>query len=219
MNYTKTISKKYSLNRANYRSTNKDVVPLLNKVKLKSKVILDFGCGDGSDTEMFLKKGVKRIDGVDISQAMIAIAKQKYHGVKNVTFIKVRGIKLPFKNTSFDFVFSHFVLHYIKDTKKQFKEISRVMKRGATFIAVFNCLTTDIKKINKKVPMLLGRSTKKIKLTILSKAPEEIKIALKEASLKLVTLKPINNPDIKIDPKYHNKDKFKQTTVILVSRK
>lgn len=219
MHYTEAISKKYSSNRSTYRSTNKDVLPVLNKVKLKHEVMLDFGCGDGSDADMFLKKGVKRIEGVDTSQTMIVLAKQKYKEQKKTNFTKIRGSKLPFASSSFNFVFSHFVLHYINNLQKQFKEISRVMKKDSLFIAVFNCLTNDVKKINKKVPMVLGRGVRKIKLNILSKAPEEINIAVKEAGLKFVTFRVINNPDIKIDPTYPNKDKFKETTVILITKK
>jgi len=219
MKYTPTISKKYSSNRAKYRSTNKYTLPVVKKLSLKGKSVLDFGCGDGSDTEMFIKMNAKEIIGVDTSASMIALAKQKYKGIKEVRFTQTTGTKLSFKNSQFDFVFSHFVLHYIKDTKKKFIEIARVMKKGATFIAVFNCLTDDKKLVNKKVPLRLGEGANALTITILSKDPEDIKNDLKIAGFNVSKFLKISNPDAKIDSKYNNKNNFKGITILLVAKK
>ena len=41
---------------------------------LKNKKILDLGCGDGNMTEYFMKKGAKKVVGIDISKNMIDTA-------------------------------------------------------------------------------------------------------------------------------------------------
>lgn len=219
MKYTKIISKKYSANRTKYRSTNKYTIPLVKKANLKGRSVLDFGCGDGSDTEMFIKMKAKEIIGVDTSASMIVLAKKKYKGIKEVKFTQTKGIKLPLKSNHFDFVFSHFVLHYIKDTKKQFAEIAQVMKKGATFIAVFNCLTDDKKLINKKVPLRLGKGANVLVITILSKASEEIKSNLNAVGFEVIKFSKISNRDAKIDSAYRNSNKFKEETVLFLARK
>lgn len=219
MKYTKTISKKYSTNRTKYRSTNTYTLPVIKNINLKGKSVLDFGCGDGSDTEIFIKMKAKEITGVDTSASMIALAKQRYKGIKGIQFIQTNGGKPPLKNNQFDFVFSHFVLHYIKNTKKQFIEIAQVMKKGAIFIAVFNCLTGDKKLVNKKVPLRLGEGANALTITILSKDPEDIKNDLKIAGFNVSKFLKISNPDAKIDSKYNNKNNFKETTILLVAKK
>lgn len=219
MKYTKIISNKYSTNRTKYRSTNKYTLPVVKKINLKEKIVLDFGCGDGSDIEMFIKMKAKEIIGVDSSASMIALAKQKYKGSKEVKFTQTKGMKLSFKNSQFDFVFSHFVLHYIKDIKKQFREIARVMNQGAIFVAVFNCLTHDKKLVNKKVPLQLGKGRNEIIITIFSKSSDEIKKDLSTAGLEIIKFSKISNPDAKIDLAYSNKYKFKEETILFLVRK
>lgn len=43
--------------------------------KLKNKSIADLGCGEGFCSRYFLKKGARKIYGIDISKKMIDLAK------------------------------------------------------------------------------------------------------------------------------------------------
>ncbi|MEQ1561531.1 MAG: class I SAM-dependent methyltransferase, partial [Nitrospira sp.] len=93
MAYSKDLAKKYATNRDKYKSSDKMLLPFLKKVGIKSKVILDFGCGDGPETEKFLKMKAQKVVGADPSGEMVRLAKlRKLNGA---TFIKNNGKTLP----------------------------------------------------------------------------------------------------------------------------
>ncbi len=216
--YTKKVTQHYTQFRDSYRSTDRIVFPLLRKVGVKNKTILDFGCGHGVDAMKFVKLGAKKIIGVDVSKSMIDLAKKENNHSK-IDYFHLKGKKLPIKNEQVDLVFANFVVHYLADTKQQFKEIARTMKSDGNFVAVFNCLTSDLKFINKRVPMILGKGHHSTKIHVLSKSVEEIKTSLELAGFRLIKFSKISNPDAKIDPDYNNKFGFKKYPVLFLVKK
>ena len=92
--------------------------------------ILDVGCGEGTLAVEIEKRGAKVI-GVDMSEQMVAFAKQKgieaYVG--SVT-------ALPYEN-QFDGVFSNAVLHWVKDARGAVQNIAKVLKHGGCFVCEF----------------------------------------------------------------------------------
>ncbi len=106
-------------------------VPCMIKAvgNIKSKKLLDVGCGTGDHIKRYLSKGVK-CWGIDISKSMIEMAKQN---CPNVDFKIGSMTKLPYKNSSFDVVTASLSVDYIKDLIPVFKEISRVLKKGGLF--------------------------------------------------------------------------------------
>jgi ubiquinone/menaquinone biosynthesis C-methylase UbiE len=94
---------------------------------LGDKVILDAGCGNGY-WENILTKDVKEICGIDYSEKLIKIAKQRVKA-KNVHFqVADIGERLPFGDNSFDIIISNLVFHYIKDIPSSAKELFRILK-------------------------------------------------------------------------------------------
>ncbi len=94
---------------------------LVEFVKPKG-LILDLGCGTGFVSE-YISEGT--VVGLDISEKMVKIYRERFG----------RGIlgdaeNLPFKDKSFDYVLSNFVLHWT-DWKKSISEALRVSKKGA----------------------------------------------------------------------------------------
>ncbi|MEQ1500422.1 MAG: class I SAM-dependent methyltransferase, partial [Parcubacteria group bacterium] len=200
MAYSKILAKKYATNRNKYKSSDKMLLPFLKKAGIKNKTILDFGCGDGPETEKFLQMKAKKVVGVDPSSEMIRLAKlRKLNGA---TFIKTNGKKLPLKSNEFDLVYSRFVLHYIKDLKSQFVEISRVLKSKGYFLALFQSLTDNSKFTNKTVPVVLGKDKNATNIKILSKSIDVIKHELTKAGLKVIKSIEVQNTDAHIDTKY-----------------
>ncbi len=95
----------------------------------KNDKILDLGCGNGRYYSFFKDEEVKYI-GVDNSQELINIAKQKYPGVQ---FQVESGLNLSFPDNYFDQIYSIAVLHYIpsKEYRLKFlKEAKRVLKNN-----------------------------------------------------------------------------------------
>ncbi len=70
--------------------------------------------------------------GVDVSKLAISLCKSKYPNIKS----KVVKTKLPFKNNSFDFVYSAFVLEHTKQTEEFLKEAVRVLSNNGTILFV-----------------------------------------------------------------------------------
>lgn len=103
----------------------------------KGKTILNIGCGFGWFELRALKKGAKKIVGIEITEADLKVARNKVKN-KNVIFKVGSAIDLPFKANSFDCVVSWEVIEHIpKNTESLlFKEVSRVLQpKGKLFIS------------------------------------------------------------------------------------
>lgn len=97
--------------------------------------ILDFGCGNGRFLEM-LKDSNLEYFGVDVSQKLIDIAKEKY-GKEGVSFQKISSSDiLPFPDNFFNSTVSISVFHHFpsRHAKKMAREIYRVTAPGRIII-------------------------------------------------------------------------------------
>jgi ubiquinone/menaquinone biosynthesis C-methylase UbiE len=96
---------------------------------------LDFGCGVGRLTQALAER-FDELDGVDISPAMIAQARQyNRHGTR-VRFHESASPTLPFADATFDFVFSKIVLQHVAvDLQRAYvREFLRVAKGGGLVV-------------------------------------------------------------------------------------
>lgn len=103
---------------------------LINLCK-KAEDMLDLGCGEG--TRLNLLVGKKKAIGVDISGTAIGMAKKNYPRLK---FIRADLEKLPFKNGSFDLVYSAYVLEHLSNPKKVIDEALRVIKKQGNLVLI-----------------------------------------------------------------------------------
>ena len=92
--------------------------------------MLELGCGSGHWTQFFVEKGFK-VTGVDISEAMLDIAKQKNIDAQ---FMLADCANLPFANNSFSFIATITMLEFVDDIDKVIKEIYRVLKKGGYLV-------------------------------------------------------------------------------------
>lgn len=103
---------------------------------VSGKKILDMGCGPGTDAEIFVKEYRLKVYGVDIYKD------------KNLTKVKInfklgKMSYIPYRNSFFDFVFVHDVLHHIDEPKHRvekhivaLKELNRICKKNGYIIIV-----------------------------------------------------------------------------------
>ncbi len=103
--------------------------------------ILDAGCGDGRNSEFFVRKNFE-IYGIDKNKEAIQKAKENSSnwnpGFDPDRFSVADLEKIPFSENHFDFIISSAVLHFSKDRDQftaLFEELIRVLKpNGILFI-------------------------------------------------------------------------------------
>lgn len=108
-------------------------VKLLSGLINTNSAVLDVGCGAGEHAKL-LEKFCKAVSGVDASQNMIKAAKNNFG---NGFAIRADAAHLPFKNSSFDLVYTSSLLHHIKDpllVDKTISEMARVSKKNICVI-------------------------------------------------------------------------------------
>ena len=118
-------------------------INLTERIEPKSR-ILDIGCGNALILPFVLKKDAF-YRGIDISEKLIEISKEKYKKEieeGRVEFFVGQATELSFENEEFDFIISFAVLHHIPSKElreKFFEEIMRISKPNAKVkITVWN---------------------------------------------------------------------------------
>ena len=88
--------------------------------------ILEIGCGTGIDLRLFSDSF--QLHGIDLNEHALEIAKEK---LSFADFQKENITKLPFEDSSIDFVFTHGLMNYLDDDvlEKGIAEMFRVSKR------------------------------------------------------------------------------------------
>lgn len=106
-----------------------DIEEATKNFDLNNKKVLDLGCGNGRLYEFLTSKGVK-YTGLDLSEKLIKIAKNKY---PEGSFVSGNLLNTPFKDGEFDFIYCVATLHHIPSKElreKAIKEIYRILKPG-----------------------------------------------------------------------------------------
>jgi ubiquinone/menaquinone biosynthesis C-methylase UbiE len=113
-----------------------DTIIQMSGVSTHHKV-LDIACGTGIVTCEFAKRA-KDVIGLDITKKMIeeAIKTQNENNLKNINFDLGDVEDLPYKDNTFDIVFTRYSFHHFLDTTKVFEEILRVCKPDGKIIVV-----------------------------------------------------------------------------------
>lgn len=99
--------------------------------QLQGRAVLELGCGPGFMLEQLLLKEPGTLVGVDISQDMLARAKNRATGA---SLVNAEVANLPFKSGEFEVVFSRGSVFFWKNLEGAFKEIQRVTRVGASIM-------------------------------------------------------------------------------------
>src|SRR5690625_4683705 len=85
-----------------YRYKRERFLNLLDSIDVAGKSVLEIGSGPGGNLLELFRKKPSKLAGVDISEEMVELAKNKLPEV--VSIQKINGSELPFTNDSFDVV-------------------------------------------------------------------------------------------------------------------
>ena len=115
-------------------------IPLLVPfAEAKGKSVLEIGTGNGADGAMFAMNGAT-YTGVDLTEAALD-ATRKHFDVLSLpgTFQRENAEQLSFPNETFDWIYSHGVLHHTPNTQKAIDEAWRVLKpNGRAIIMLYH---------------------------------------------------------------------------------
>ncbi len=101
----------------------------------KGKALLDVGCGPGTDAEIFIKAYGLNFYGIDVYE-------DENIKKSNLKFKIGTIYDIPYKESFFNYVFSHDVIHHIDDYQRKenyikgLRELRRVCKKGGYVIIV-----------------------------------------------------------------------------------
>jgi ubiquinone/menaquinone biosynthesis C-methylase UbiE len=108
------------------------LVPLLPE--LRDKPILDLACGTGRWLEKLVARRGYRALGVDRSEAMLRVAKQK--SAIQGRLMRADCEKLPFRSAAFDLAICSFAVGHIRDLASMVRELARVVRpAGEVFVS------------------------------------------------------------------------------------
>ena len=113
---------------------------IFNKLDFKfepNKKILDVGCGNGIDMEIFSKEFGLKVYGIDI------YTDDSIKNIEKAEFKQAGIYKIPFEDNSFDYIFLHNVLHHIDEKNQSYekhieglKELKRVANKDGSIIII-----------------------------------------------------------------------------------
>ncbi|MBU3906807.1 MAG: methyltransferase domain-containing protein [Nanoarchaeota archaeon] len=100
---------------------------VINSLSPDDRKILDIGCGTGKLLSKVYALDKKReLVGIDFSEDMIKIAKQKRGG--HIDYLVADSSALPFKDNYFDAIVNTFSFHHYIQQEKVLGEMNRVLK-------------------------------------------------------------------------------------------
>ena len=104
---------------------------------IRDKRVLDIGCGYGWHCRYFAEMGAKEVVGIDISEKMIARAREMTNDPR-ISYSVVALEDFTNEPHSFDLVISSLALHYVSDLKVAFSNVNSLLKTGGNF-----CYSTE----------------------------------------------------------------------------
>ena len=107
----------------------------LADLKLAPTSILDLGAGTGHATRALKRRHPDAlVVAVDIAAGMLERAKDQSRWLRRFERVRADAYTLPFKDGSFDLVFSSLMLQWCDDLDAVYAEIARVLKPGGALI-------------------------------------------------------------------------------------
>jgi 2-polyprenyl-3-methyl-5-hydroxy-6-metoxy-1,4-benzoquinol methylase len=131
---------------------------MIDDKSIAGKTIIDVGCGNGVLTSVMADLGMEAY-GIDVSPS---VEKAHFYNQNiNAHFIQADLQNPPFKNESFDFVYSTGVLHHTYNTELSFSCISPLLRHsGRLYIWLYkpekdrrHNFLINLRKITNKLPI------------------------------------------------------------------
>lgn len=111
-------------------------------IAFPNKKMLDFGCGAGASTLIFLRCGATDITGVDVDETLLDIAKSRIKDFFSDSYrlVKIKYIdgqySMPFSDGEFDIVWAQAIMEHVLPDQRRFvlRELWRVLKKDGLLV-------------------------------------------------------------------------------------
>lgn len=100
---------------------------------LNGKSVLDLGCGYGHNCIDFVGRGAARVVGIDISEKMLAVAKEESAHSK-IEYRNMSMTDILNLDEKFDFIYSSLAFHYVEDFDAFAKDMYSVLNVGGQLL-------------------------------------------------------------------------------------
>ena len=101
--------------------------------ELKGKRVLDLGCGYGEHCKLFLERGAESVTGIDISEKMLAVARQE-NSDPRIRYLHMAIEDIGQLKETFDVVVSSLALHYVEDFSGVCQNVCGLLSPGGIFL-------------------------------------------------------------------------------------
>ncbi|MBN1811365.1 MAG: class I SAM-dependent methyltransferase [Anaerolineae bacterium] len=103
----------------------------------RGMTVLDIGCGTGTHLSLYQKAGCKTF-GIDLSPAMLSVARQKLGATAPATLTLGDASRMPFPDGSFDLVTATLMFHEMPAALRSpvMGEAKRVVKKHGRFLVI-----------------------------------------------------------------------------------
>ncbi len=139
-----TVSELYDKMRLNYSDEVIQKIIDISGIQWNGK-ILEVGCGSGKATLPFTERGYD-VTALDISENLIAIAKQKTAQYPNVKYLTTSFEEAALPKNHFDLLVSATAFHWV-DPEIGYKKAARVLKPGGCMALFWNYTSYDETKL------------------------------------------------------------------------
>lgn len=113
------------------------ILRCLDGVDWRGKRVLEIGLGQGADSEQLIRRGAIW-SGLDLTPESVqrvttrlALRQLPYENLKCGS-----ALEIPYETGTFDYVFSHGVLHHVPEVQQAQREIHRVLKPDGQLVAM-----------------------------------------------------------------------------------
>ncbi len=125
-----------------YRYKKSRFLEMLLSLDFQNKTVLEIGSGPGGNIKAISDLGqATKIMGVDISNDMIQLAKQRAPGVE---FIKINGTDIPLEDQSFQIVFTATVLQHNTDEKMLISLLKEICRVSSEKVVLFERIESSV---------------------------------------------------------------------------
>jgi ubiquinone/menaquinone biosynthesis C-methylase UbiE/uncharacterized protein YbaR (Trm112 family) len=126
------------------------------KQSLTNKIILEVGIGSGGSANYMTSRFDCTLVGVDLGYS-VDVAYQTFNKNPFFHIVQASVFNLPFQDNSFDFVYSHGVIHHTFNTRKAFDQLCRFPKsEGRLYMWVYSFLNEQ-RTLKRRIIMIMER--------------------------------------------------------------